>query len=149
MNFYITPWHWVGFSLILLCVDLFVGTPGINLLWLAIASFILSIVLSCLTINFWAQLGLLAVLSALFCWLGKILFKDKAPQHHNPQKNLINTTLLLQHPIKNGTSRVHIRNAIWRVEGPDLAAGTKVIIIGVKDNALLVDRVDYESFDSH
>jgi membrane protein implicated in regulation of membrane protease activity len=146
MNFYITPWHWIGFSLILFCVELFVGTPGVSLLWLAFASFALSIVISSITINFWVQLGLLAVLSVIFAWLGKLLFKEdhaKPSSLNQPGQRLVNTRLTLQHPIKNGRSRVRIRDSIWSVEGPDLPAGTKVIVIGVNGNALLVDRVDY------
>lgn len=146
MSFYITSWHWVGFSLILLCLELFVGTPGVSLIWLAIASFIVAIIVSSITINFWAQLGLLAVLSVIFASLGRMLSKTSQSNPNNlnqPGQRWINTILSLQHPIKNGRSRVRIHDSIWSVEGPDLPAGTKVIVIGVKGNALLVDRADY------
>ena len=145
MTFYITPWHWIGFSLILLCLELFVGTPGISLIWMAIASFMVAIVLSSITLNFWTQLGLLAVLSVLFAWLGRFLFKTghaKSSDLNQPGQRWLDTTLTLQHPIKNGRSRVRIHDSIWRVEGPDLPAGAKVMVIGVKGNALLVDRVE-------
>ncbi|RZI47122.1 NfeD family protein [Candidatus Finniella inopinata] len=146
MSFYITAWHWIGFSLILLCLELFVGSPGVSLLWMAIASFVVAIVISSVAINFWAQLGMVAVLSVLLAWMGKFLFKSGGSKPNNlnqPGQRLVNTRLTLQQPIKNGHSRVHIHDSIWRVEGPDMPAGTKVIVIGVKGNALLVDRLDY------
>ncbi len=116
MNFYITPWHWIGFSLILFCVELFVGTPGVSLLWLAFASFALSIVISSITINFWVQLGLLAVLSVIFAWLGKLLFKEdhaKPSSLNQPGQRLVNTRLTLQTPHQKWTiprahSRLHL-----------------------------------------
>ena len=142
MNFYITSWHWIGFSLILFCLELFVGTPGISLIWMALSGFVIAALVSSINIDFWVQLGLLACLSILFAWIGRVLSKastSKTPSLNQPGQHLINTTLTLQQPIKYGRSRVHIHDSIWRIEGPDLPVGTKVTVIGVKGNALIVD----------
>jgi membrane protein implicated in regulation of membrane protease activity len=143
MNFDLTPWHWIGFSTILFCLELFVGSPGVVLLWIGIASFVLASILAVYTINFWVQLILLAGLSLLLGMVGRRTFIAKGSDSSNSlnqrSKNLIGITLKLEHPIKNGKSRVRINDTIWRVEGPDLSAGTQIEVIEVKGNTLIVD----------
>jgi membrane protein implicated in regulation of membrane protease activity len=142
MNFDLTPWHWIGFSSILFCLELFVGSPGVVLLWIGVAGFVLAIILSLYTINFWLQLILLAGLSVLLCWVGRRVFSSKSSDSNTlnqRSKSLIGTVLKLEHPIKNGKSRVRINDTIWRIEGPDLPAGTKIEVIDVKGNTLIID----------
>lgn len=145
MNFDFGAWHWIGFSSILFCIELFIGTPGVILLWIGIASFVLALILAIYSINFWLQLILLASLSLLLGWLGRKFFfleESNSPNTLNQtSKNLIGKILKLEHPIKNGKSRVRINDTIWRVEGPDLPAGVKIEVIDLNGNTLIVDEL--------
>lgn len=137
-----TPWHWIGFSLVIMCVELFIGTPGVALIWLGMAGFGLAMLISFISINFWVQLLLLAFIALILGGLYRNVSKKFFAMTHNAlnqrSQNFIGTIMTLDHPIKNGCSRIRIGDSIWRIEGPDLSAGTKVEIINVKGNALIV-----------
>lgn len=145
MNFDFNSWHWIGFSSFLFCLELFVGSPGVILLWIGIASVCLSGILAIYPVNFWVQLIILAILSLTFGLGGRrFLFSTKEESSNKlnqRSKSLIGTTLRLEHPIKYGKSRVRINDTIWRIEGPDLIAGTQIEIIDIRNNTLIVDKI--------
>lgn len=144
MNFDLTSWHWVGLSSILFCLELFVGSPGVILLGIGMSCLIIAAIISVCAISFWVQLILLAVLSFLIGLLGRKVFMTENSTSESSlnrlSKNLIGMTLRLEHSIKNGQSRVRINDTIWRIEGPDLLAGTQIEVVDVKGNTLIVDR---------
>ena len=145
MNFDFNSWHWIGFSSFLFCLELFMGSPGVILLWIGIASLCLSGFLAVFSINFWVQLIILAVLSLLLGLGGRrFFFSTKGESFNNlnqRSKNLVGTILRLEHPIKNGKSRVRINDTIWRIEGTDLIEGTQIEIIDIRNNTLIVDKI--------
>lgn len=50
-------------------------------------------------------------------------------------------TFTLSEPIINGRGKINVDDSTWRVEGPDLPAGTPVLVIGVDSVTLKITRV--------
>jgi membrane protein implicated in regulation of membrane protease activity len=54
---------------------------------------------------------------------------------------MINKTITLQEPITNGQARVKIGDGHWTVTGPDLPTGSKIKVVEVSGNSLVVELV--------
>ena len=70
-------------------------------------------------------------------------FQNKEPKFlvNNMKKAMINKTITLQEPITNGQARVKIGDGHWTVTGPDLPIGSKVKVVEVSGNSLVVELV--------
>lgn len=62
------------------------------------------------------------------------------PQLNARGGKLIGRVVVLAQPIDAGRGRVRLSDSWWSVEGPDLEAGTKVRIIGVRGAVLVVEE---------
>jgi hypothetical protein len=70
-------------------------------------------------------------------------FQNKEPKFlvNNMKKAMINKTITLQEPITNGQARVKIGDGHWTVTGPDLPTGSKIKVVEVSGNSLVVELV--------
>jgi membrane protein implicated in regulation of membrane protease activity len=136
----LTPWHWWVLAILLVILEVF--SPGIFLLWLGIASAIVGVGLW-----FWPDLGwqwqllgfaLLSILSILLArtYLSFRPIKTDRPNLNRRGEQYIDRTFTLETPIINGFGKIKVDDSIWKVEGLDAVAGTRVRVIGV-DGALL------------
>ena len=94
------------------------------------------------------QVIVFLVLSVLSVVLGKhLLHATRGDDTDQPLLNqrdlqLVGHTATLEEPISNGTGRVRLGDALWRVSGPDLPAGTRVRIVRSEDGRLFVEKED-------
>jgi membrane protein implicated in regulation of membrane protease activity len=135
------PWRWLVLGLVLLSVELI--APGTFLLWLGLAALVVGI-LAFLIDPGWqieivgfATLGLLA--AALWWVFGR---PDNAATSDQPMLNRraerhVGKAFVLDAPIVNGDGRLRIDDTVWRVNGPDLPAGSHVTVLRA-DGATLV-----------
>ena len=139
------PWNWVAIGLVLLVLE--IAIPGVFLLWFgmaAIAVGALSIMFQ--NASFWpweAQIVIFLLLSLVLAYFGKRMM-DKGDVTDQPLLNkrseqLIGRTATLGEPIKEGYGRIRLDVSQWRVKGPDLPAGARVIISGVDGGELIVE----------
>ena len=133
------PWAWIVGGVILLGLELVV--PGGILLWLGISGIVTGLAAMFQPIDYPLQFLIFGGLSLLsiFVWLR--YWKDREVPSDRPLLNqraerLVGRETVLNEPIRNGFGRVAIEDSVWRIAGPDLAAGERVRIVG-HDGALL------------
>jgi membrane protein implicated in regulation of membrane protease activity len=135
-------WTWWILGLALLAVE--VLAPGFFFLWFGIAAILIGI--SALLIAWPWQLqivgfGILSLISAV---IGRKLMGYRDVESDDPNLNiraarLEGRTFVLAEPIEAGSGRMKVDDSVWRVSGPDLPAGAKVMVTGADGTTLTVE----------
>jgi membrane protein implicated in regulation of membrane protease activity len=135
-------WTWWILGLALLAGE--VLAPGFFFLWFGIAAILIGI--SALLIAWPWQLqivgfGILSLISAV---IGRKLMGYRDVESDDPNLNiraarLEGRTFVLAEPIEAGSGRMKVDDSVWRVSGPDLPAGAKVMVTGADGTTLTVE----------
>ncbi len=140
------PWNWMVLGFALLAMEILV--PGVFLVWIglaAIATGALSLLLWGSALWVWQiQTLVFLALSLAAALAGNRYFRLRQPPSDQPLLNLrgeqlVGRTATLDEPIREGRGRIRINDTVWRVSGPDLAAGTRVKVVAAKGNDLTVE----------
>jgi len=136
-------WSWVVAGLILLALELVV--PGGVLVWLGGAALVTGVLALFVNI-FWPLqfviFGVLA-LASIGLWLrfrGPGVASDR-PFLNQRANRFIGHEAVLDEPIRDGIGRLALDDTVWRVQGPDLAAGSRVRIVAADGGLLKVEAV--------
>lgn len=127
-------WFWFAFAVLLTILEVVLGA-SFFLLWLGIsAAFIGFILLAYADILWQSQLLLFAAVSlaCLLYWHRHIKHRASAPNPSNLNRRserYVGNVYVLKEPIINGVGRLQIHDTIWKIEGPDLPANTKVKVV--------------------
>jgi membrane protein implicated in regulation of membrane protease activity len=123
-------WNWLILGFILIGLELM--APGIFLFWLGLAALLVG-GLSMVTSPSWqAQLLAFALfaISAVPLWRHFARSKsDSAPFLNRRIDGLVGREFTLEKPIVDGVGTVKIDDTIWRISGPDVAAGSRIKIV--------------------
>ena len=138
-------WGWVVAGLALLALELVV--PGVFAIWIGLAALAVGLITLIEPIAGWdwrAQAVVFVALSVLFAVIGRRLTAEtddeREAQHLNrPGRDLVGRTGPLVDPIDGGVGRVKLGDTLWRVEGPDMAAGARVRVTGERAGTLTVE----------
>lgn len=140
-------WYWLALGLILVIAET-VGASGF-LLALGMAAGATGIGILLFDFSLKWQLVWFALLSVSFAiawWyiVKQQLIKNLAPETtlNQPLQAMVGRTTVLTMAIENGRGKIYMNDASWFVAGPELPVGTKVRIIGVKNNNLLLVEPD-------
>lgn len=139
----LTVWHWWVLAIVLIIVEIL--TPGVFLMWLGVAAGIVGAALW-----FWPGLGWewqllgFAVMSILSILLARRYLRIHPIQTDQPRLNrrgeqYIGRTFALSEAIVNGYGKIKVDDSIWKVEGADASAGSKVRVTGVEGVLLKVE----------
>jgi len=140
------PWNWVVLGLILMILE--VAAPGIFFLWFGIAALIVGALAILFGETSWmnweVQVILFLVLSVIAVFIGRRLIGATDVESDEPLLNrrgeqLIGQVVTLEEATINGRGRARVGDSLWRVTGPDLAAGTRVRITGIDRGTLVVE----------
>lgn len=137
---------WAIVALLLIAAE--VIAPGAFLLWLGIAAAVVTaIVFVFPDLPAVAQMAAFAVLSLVSVMVYRGLVRGRRRDSDGPALNrraeqMVGRVATLVAPIVEGHGRVQIADAFWDVEGPELPAGTRVRVIGVRGMTLEVRPVD-------
>lgn len=143
----LTKWHWVGFGVALVILEVLVGA-SFFLLWLGVAAMLISVVLLVFPGLSWQSQLLIYSLEAVACvFFWHIYLKHNPAQTDKPRLNrrseqYIGRVFTLEEPIINGRGKIKVDDSSWRIEGDDLPAGTKVLVTGVNGVILHVKIAD-------
>jgi len=140
------PWFWVLLGLALLAAEILV--PGVYLMWSGAAA----LMVGALSFQFgdaafWGwhvQIVLFLALSLAAAFVGSHFMRlydtnSDEPLLNQPGAQLINRTAVLNEPIVEGRGRAQFGDTLWLVQGPDLPAGSRVKVTGVRGSALIVE----------
>ena len=137
---------WAILALLLIAGE--VLAPGAFMLWLGIAAGITcGIVFLLPDLPLVAQIVLFSLLSFASVLVYRRVSRGRAVESDRPALNrraehLVGPVVPLATPIVAGRGRVQIADAFWDVEGPDLPAGQRVRVIGVRGMTLEVRPQD-------
>ena len=140
MRWDVFPWAALAFALI--AAETLV--PGAFLLWLGLAAAVVFlIVLLVPGMSMLVQVALFIVLSFVSVAIYRKWFRGRGRQSDRPSLNrrteqLVGQTALLVSPIIDGSGQVQIADAFWTVEGPDLPAGSRVLVVATRGMTLQV-----------
>jgi membrane protein implicated in regulation of membrane protease activity len=122
-------WNWLILGFILIGLELM--APGIFLFWLGLAALLVG-GLSMATEPSWqAQMLAFALfaISAVPVWRHFARTKSDTPFLNRRADALVGREFTLEKPIVDGVGTVRIDDTIWRISGPDTAAGSRIRII--------------------
>lgn len=142
LPFVLEPWHWLALGVVLAGLEIVL--PGAVLIWFGAAAVCTSGLLWLLpALGLPAQLGVFAVLAV--AWLGLGLWWRRraaadpaAPLVNQGAARLIGQRGELETALENGRGEMRLGDTIWPVRGPDLPAGSVVVVIGAEGALLLV-----------
>lgn len=134
-------WGWLGLGLLLIVIEMALA-PGSYLLWIGLAALAMAAIAGTTTLSISAELtlfGVLALASGVLGWVvyGRRAVDDAAQELHDPARTLLGKVVIIATAIENGIGQAQIGDSVWRVSGPDMAAGAKARIVSV-DGATLV-----------
>lgn len=143
----ISFWQWWVLACILLGMEVLM--PGTFLLWIGVAAGVTGLVvwLAQDVISAELQLVCFAVLSVLGTIVWKRFFRKSLRQSDEPHMNdrvkqHIGREYVLMNGIEFGRGTLNINDTIWKVEGPDMPAGTRVKVVGAEGAILKVRKVE-------
>jgi inner membrane protein len=133
-------WHWLVLAAIFAVIE--IAAPAMVCLWLAGAAAGVGVIVALAPDLAWEYQALLfAVLAIAGVALGRAALRRERPiagnQHLNRRaESYVGRTFVLEAAIVEGRGRIKVDDSVWRIEGPDLPAGTRVRVTGA-DNTLL------------
>ncbi len=136
-------WHWWVLAAVLIGIEIF--APSTVLVWPGIAAIIVGAVMFFVPDLGWQyQLLIFAVLAlgSLIAWRAYVHTQPK--QAEELKVNLggarhVGRELILTEPIANRRGRLEVDGVIWKIEGDDAEAGTRVRITGADGTVLKVE----------
>lgn len=141
----ITAWHWLAAAVLLVIVEMLLGT-SFFMLWLGASAAAIALIMWIYPSLLWeAQFLIFAAVSAisLLYWYWHLKKSKQATEPNNLNRRneqYVGRTVTIDEPIVNGRGKIHIDDSFWRIEGPDMPAGTQIKIIGVDGVVLKVAK---------
>ena len=136
------PWSWMVAGLVMLALELVV--PGGFFLWLGIsglATGVIAFIPGVSQAMQWLVFGALGLVSVLLWRRYARSHKQVTDQPflNNRAQRFVGHEAVIETPIVDGFGRLRLDDTVWRISGPDLAAGAKVRIVGHEVGVLKVE----------
>lgn len=138
------PWAWFVLGGVLLVAEIL--APGTFLVWLGLAALITGALTYLVDVSWQAQVLAFAALAVVAVLVGRKVTPspDKAsdrPFLNRRAEGYVGRVFTLDEPIISGIGRVRIDDTVWRVTGPDTAAGHDVKVVAADGAVLRVEAV--------
>jgi hypothetical protein len=136
------PWLWVLAGIALMALEMLI--PGAFLLWIGAAGVATGLTMLALGIGWQVGVLVFAVLAFAGVFLGRWIAArggddtEVANGLNHPAKRLMGRTLRLAEALDRGEGTVKVDDTLWKVRGPDLAAGAVVKVVAVEGATLVV-----------
>lgn len=146
LNLFVTygPWAWFVLGLVLLALELVV--PGGYFLWLGSAGIVTGLTAFIPGIGWPWQVTIFGFLAVVIVIGWTIVTRNRKTVTDNPYLNrraerFVGHEAVIDEPIKDGFGRLTLGDTVWRIAGPDIAAGQKIRVIGTDGAVLKVEAV--------
>ncbi|MCL8381488.1 NfeD family protein [Xanthobacter aminoxidans] len=139
------PWAWFVLGGVLLVAE--IAAPGAFLLWLGLAALVTGAVAYTVALAWQVEVLVFAALAVVAVLVGRRVSPAPGKASDRPFLNrrpdgFVGRVFTLDAPILGGVGRVRIDDTVWRVEGPDVAAGHDVRVTGTDGATLKVEPVE-------
>jgi membrane protein implicated in regulation of membrane protease activity len=141
----LTPWHWLTVAVVLIVIEMMIGTYF--LLWVGFAAASTALIQWMFGVSWQAQMIVFFILSlaSIVAWH----YYAKNNPEVDPMPNLnrrghqhIGRTFNLSQAIVNGVGKINVNDSSWKVEAKeDLGQGEKVRVIDIVGTTLKVEKV--------
>jgi len=135
-------WAWLVLALLLGVAEVLTATTLV--MWMAIAAMLVGLTVALFPALAWefqliafASLSLLSIASWRI-YLGKRPIATDEPRLNRRAEQYVGRTVTLAEGIVDGHGRLRVDDILWRIEGPDLPRGTRVVITGADGGLLIV-----------
>lgn len=137
------PWAWFVLGGVLLLAE--IAAPGAFLLWLGIAALVTGVLAYVIDLTWQMEVLIFAALAVVAVLVGRRVAPAPGKASDRPFLNrraegFLGRVFVLDEPILAGVGRVRIDDSVWRIEGPDTAAGQAVKVVAVDGATLRVER---------
>jgi hypothetical protein len=139
-------WHWWVLAVLLIVIEIL--APGTFFLWLGLAAGVVGLLLLAFPAMGWQlQVLIFAVLAVAAIYAGRAWLKRHPIETADTGLNrradaLVGQVYELAEAIRAGRGAVKVGDTVWRAEGPDLPAGSRVRVTAVAGTTLKVERVE-------
>ena len=136
-------WFWWIAAAVLLLLEMIM--PGFFMLWLAFAAGLTAIADQIFHFGWMSEVftfALLSLASILSSWrfvMNQRYRKSDSPHLNQRQNAFIGKTYFLVEPIVHGSGKIKVEDALWDVDGDDLAKGGRVKVTAVDGLRLKVE----------
>jgi membrane protein implicated in regulation of membrane protease activity len=141
-------WIWGIVGLALLAAEL--ALPGFYLLWLGLAALIVCAFTAVFDIALKAQLLLFGASAIATCVAGWFFYRGmlksspamNADDVNEGAAQMLGSMGEVVEACVSGQIRVKVRDSVWLATGPDLAAGTRVRVVGQTGTVLRIEAAE-------
>lgn len=135
------PWAWFVAGGVLLVVE--IAAPGAFMLWLGLAALATGALAYAVDMSWQGEVVAFAALAVVAVLIGRRVTPGPGRASDRPFLNrraegFVGRVFTLDGPIVGGTGHVRIDDSVWRIEGPDLAAGHDVRVVAADGATLRV-----------
>ena len=138
-------WSWWVLGLVLLALELVM--PGFVLVWFGVAAIVVGVL--ALAVNWsvqtlalvWAAASI-ALLLVGRRWFVRDVGRSSEPLLNDRAGRLVGRVFTLAEPLGENGGNLHIDDSVWRIRGPALPAGAKVVVRGSEGATLVVAAAD-------
>jgi membrane protein implicated in regulation of membrane protease activity len=135
-------WAWFALGLVLAGAEMV--APGVYLIWLALAALATGALTFALDLGIPLQIVNFVFLSLIIVFSARRILADQPiasadPLLNNRMGRLVGQSGTVATAIEHGEGRVRQGDSEWPARGPELAAGTRVRIIGFDGGTLIVE----------
>ncbi len=137
-------WHWLVLAVLLTTIEVF--APGAYFVWMGLSAALVGLLLWFVPDLGWElQVLGFALLSVTSLVLWRFVQKRHPIQTEQPLLNrrgeqYVGRVFTPQEPIVNGQGKIRVDDSIWKVQGEDCDAGTRVVVSSANGVVLMVDR---------
>lgn len=137
-------WHWFILAAVLAGIEIL--TPGFFFLWLGGAALVTGVIALIVPALGWEnQVLAFAVLSgaSVLAWYKfrhRLTTTSDDMTLNRRGEQLLGRNATLSEAIVNGRGQIKIDDTVWRCEGPDLDAGTKVKVVTIRGAVVSVEK---------
>ncbi|HXH02638.1 MAG TPA: NfeD family protein [Candidatus Competibacteraceae bacterium] len=139
--------HWAWWTLAAALIVIEILAPGTFFLWMGVAAALVGLLVLLLPELSWQVQALVWALLSVSTIGATWLWLKRHPRAAAPETTLnrrgqqyVGRVFTLTEDIVNGRGRLRVDDTLWRVEGPDCAAGVRVKVVGVDGVVLKVER---------
>jgi hypothetical protein len=134
-------WNWFILAVVLLTLEF--AVPGVHFLWFGIAAIIVGAISMAFGFAWPAQVILFGALAVATVFLVRRYARTNAAQSDLPDLNergrqYVGRSVLVETAIAGGRGKVRVGDTLWQAEGPDLPAGARATVTGVRGTVLVV-----------